>query len=360
MGARYSLLLAAAALASVASDDAAAVAREIQRQYGIRLSDDATSSTTNAASSSDAVSTRRHTWWSRSKDGNHSGPAWLSTGKSAKTKTCGATGKICRTGVPSYGGWRTWVANIIAKEPNRDPSLTDIYQFGVYVGGSLLVIRTAWHLNELPVGNVWGFDSFIGLQTGAIRKGDHSDWADGAYSAADALGAKSMHGLKQQILRLLTEQSTTSAAKADWFGKKVGFVQGFFNESLLPGLVQKRKMRPALYVDIDVDQYLPTLQALDWMLSEGLIKPGTYVGYDDIGSTDKWTAGESRAQLEVAKKHGVRFKLVHNGCRKVGSKHPLHQKGPDELCPELKGCRLYYKLIFRVEAVEKGSEGSVC
>jgi hypothetical protein len=56
----------------------------------------------------------------------------------------------------------------------------------------------------------------------------------------------------------------------------------------------------------------------------------------------------------------VRFKLVHNGCRKVGSKHPLHQKGPDELCPELKGCRLYYKLIFRVEAVEKGSEGSVC
>ena len=218
MGARYSLLLAAAALASVASDDAAAVAREIQRQYGIRLSDDATSSTTNAASSSDAVSTRRHTWWSRSKDGNHSGPAWLSTGKSAKTKTCGATGKICRTGVPSYGGWRTWVANIIAKEPNRDPSLTDIYQFGVYVGGSLLVIRTAWHLNELPVGNVWGFDSFIGLQTGAIRKGDHSDWADGAYSAADALGAKSMHGLN--LIRTFSLRERTDNADTEAYGFK--------------------------------------------------------------------------------------------------------------------------------------------
>ena len=60
----------------------------------------------------------------------------------------------------------------IAKESNRNPELTDIYQFGVYVGGSLNVIRSAWELNDLPIGGVWGFDSFIGLQSGAKADGD--------------------------------------------------------------------------------------------------------------------------------------------------------------------------------------------
>ena len=32
-------------------------------------------------------------------------------------------------------------------------------------------------------------------------------------------------------------------------------IPGFFNESLTPGLAVARGMRPALYVDIDVDLY---------------------------------------------------------------------------------------------------------
>jgi hypothetical protein len=301
----------------------------------------------------DDLSTRRHTWW-RQKESNHSGVIWTET---REPYYCATSGK-CRK--PSYGGWRFQAANLIAKERGRDAELTDIYQFGVYVGGSLNVIRTAWKLNDLPVGGVWGFDSFVGLQSGAKTDGDHSDWADGAFSAADALGVESMAALKRKILLVITEQDTSSLARSDWFGQKVGFVAGFYNESLHPGLARKRKMRPALYVDIDVDQYLPSLQALDWLLSEGLVRPGTYVGYDDIGSTDKWTAGESRAHLEVARKHSVRFRLVYNGCRRVSASNSLRQRGDEVQCPQLKGCRLYYKMIFRVEALGAGTTASAC
>ena len=119
-------------------------------------------------------------------------------------------------------------------------------------------------------------------------------------------------------------------------------------------------MRPALYVDVDVDQYTPTSQSLDWMFSEGIIRPGTYVGYDDIGSTAKWSAGESRAHLEMARKYGVHFKLLWNPCRRVRSTDPLRQPGNDTLCHKLSGCRFYYQLIFRVERIDRTTEGALC
>ena len=58
------------------------------------------------------------------------------------------------------------------------------------------------------------------------------------------------------------------------------------------------------------------------MLTNGLIRPGTWIGYDDWGSTARWSAGESQAHLEMARKHGVRFELKWNNCRKVEATNP--------------------------------------
>jgi len=38
-------------------------------------------------------------------------------------------------------------------------------------------------------------------------------------------------------------------------------------------------MGPALYVDIDADLFSSTWTALDWLFREGLMKPGTVIGY---------------------------------------------------------------------------------
>lgn len=38
-------------------------------------------------------------------------------------------------------------------------------------------------------------------------------------------------------------------------GPRLGLVAGFYNESLTRDLVMRKSMRPALYIDVDVDLY---------------------------------------------------------------------------------------------------------
>ena len=252
--------------------------------------------------------------------------------------------------------------DLLSDETLADPTLTDIYEFGVYTGGSLGVIRTLWEQNHLALGRVWAFDSFVGLQKGAAIPGESTSWHDGYFSAADALGINSLTELKHRLLQKITGKRSIAEAKQDWFGKKLTFIAGYFNESLRPGLVQTWQMKPARYVDIDVDQYLPAVQVLDWMFSQGLIRVGTYIFYDDIGSTpEKWVAGEAKAHLEMASKYGVRFRLVYNSCIRHLSGPPLQRGNDHPECPQLARCRTGYVLAFRVESIDGGqTRGRLC
>ena len=63
--------------------------------------------------------------------------------------------------------------------------LTDIYQFGVYTGGSLREIRRQWMQRGLGVRAVWGLDSFEGLAP-VSDVFDHKTWTPGAFSASSA------------------------------------------------------------------------------------------------------------------------------------------------------------------------------
>ena len=56
-------------------------------------------------------------------------------------------------------------------------------------------------------------------------------------------------------------------------------IKGRFQDSLVPGLAARRGMGPAVYVDIDADLFSSTWTALDWLFREGLMKPGTVIGY---------------------------------------------------------------------------------
>ena len=106
-------------------------------------------------------------------------------------------------------------------------------------------------------------------------------------------------------------------------------IRGFLNESLTPALAAERGMRPALYVDIDVDIHAPTYEALDWMLRSGLIANGTVIGYDDfnhgvpagvpLGTKGSWERvregrleGEARAHREIEDKWGLRMVQIRS------------------------------------------------
>ena len=111
-----------------------------------------------------------------------------------------------------------------------------------------------------------------------------------------------------------TAASAGSAGRAGRSGASGGggvaerthFVKGYFNDSLTDELVRRRRFQPALFVDLDCDLYISTIQACDlrpcppqpppltlltmsplrsqalrWLLRHRLIVPSTIVRYDD-------------------------------------------------------------------------------
>ena len=144
---------------------------------------------------------------------------------------------------------------------------------------------------------MWGFDSFLGLPS--TEEVVPHTWQRGAYSSDP----------RRNLIRQL--------------GPAVGFIAGFYNESLRDdGIVSFHGLEPARYVDIDVDLYGSAFDALDFMFRNGLMVQGTLLGYDDwwvLPCLNKSVqspldAGEGRAHREIATKYDVEFECLAGGC----------------------------------------------
>ena len=94
------------------------------------------------------------------------------------------------------------------------------------------------------------------------------------------------------------------------------------NVSVVAGLVEEtlpaqENLKPALYVDFDLDIYSPTKFAFNYMMENNLIVPGTIIGYDDWGGTpgfEEMKDGESRAHREIIEEYGIGMqKLYQHG-----------------------------------------------
>lgn len=143
----------------------------------------------------------------------------------------------------------------------------------------------------------------------------------------------------------------------------VEFVAGFYNESLTPSLATERHMQQVLLLDMDADLYVSTYQALDWVFSNGLIKPGALIGYDDfwvnvcvISKPDKelqlspLNAGEGLAHKHISEKYGVRFVCIAVSCKRPSLKVPY---------VDGKGCSCHnsWALVFRVAGFDGPDHG---
>ena len=62
-------------------------------------------------------------------------------------------------------------------------------------------------------------------------------------------------------------------------------------------------MRPAQLVDIDCDIYEPTVEAMEFMLEQRLLRRGSYVFYDDWDEVAR--TGERKAHHELSEKYAM-------------------------------------------------------
>jgi len=229
-------------------------------------------------------------------------------------------------------GWQKWaVENIAARckaaggwRLHSDCASRDMYQFGVYTGRSLRGTTRALRQAGVPYNTFWGFDSFQGLppEDPSARRSAHSksEWQVGTFNAADMYKVYSFMQLEKRITAYVNDPH-------------VKFVRGYFNESCTPELVAQRDLRPALYVDVDVDLYVSAKQALEYLLRHNLLVPGSVVGYDDWPAGGR-RGGEQRAHRELTKAWGLRWRNLVPECKtelqmqcvfelqEVGSKKP--------------------------------------
>mgnify|MGYP003683753243 CR=1 FL=1 len=173
----------------------------------------------------------------------------------------------------------------------------------MYTGASVKFWHERLPVVGMPYTTQWGFDSFEGLPEEADGcELECKAWLPGAFSAADQFGTSSWAQCQAQLYaHVLGDGTAPDSAQR----RKLQFVKGFFSDSLTPGLVAERQMRPALLVDMDVDLYVSTKQALTWAFDEGIIVPGTFVYYDDVGIVKADGGGELRAHDEATLAYDV-------------------------------------------------------
>lgn len=170
----------------------------------------------------------------------------------------------------------------------------DIYEFGVYTGRYMRMLSLVLARSGVDYRKFFGFDSFQGLPPEDLRsKPQRVHWQVGSYNAADIYKTYSSDELQAKIKTYINNS-------------RVELVRGFYNESLTVRLV--KSVRPALYVEIDCDLYISTVQALEWMLANRLIVRGTVIGYDDMKAGG--AGGERQAHEEMVSKYGLKLRSL--------------------------------------------------
>lgn len=179
----------------------------------------------------------------------------------------------------------------------------DIYTFGVYTGSSCKFWHERLPLVGAPYVKQWGFDSFEGLPVEAEgMELENKAWLPGAFSAADKFDVTTWAQCQAKLnAHVLGEDKVDDAVECE----RLGWIKGFYSDSLTPSLAADRQMRAALLVDCDVDLYISAVQCLTWLFESGIIGPGTFVYYDDVGVIKADRGGELKAHEEVTERYGV-------------------------------------------------------
>lgn len=192
--------------------------------------------------------------------------------------------------------WRNIVKYYI--QPNGD-----IYEFGVFTGGSIEFLIKDITVVDVPIRKIFGFDSFEGIPEEKLDKLNREEWQQGFCSAAKTLNCTKEKAIKYVEERLFPLHNN------------ICLISGFWDEVLTDDIVNKYDMKTASYIDIDGDIYTSAILALDFMFRNKLVVPGTLIGYDDWGGSlehsKEFESGESKAHKEMMEKYSVNAELLY-------------------------------------------------
>jgi len=185
----------------------------------------------------------------------------------------------------------------------------DVYEFGVFTGGSMLEIAEIIGKLKLPISTFWGFDVFTGMPKELAEPIYQDDWdpdkKPDTFNAVLHTGSTSPEQVAAKI-----QYDTQNILNYNLVPTQAKIVAGLV-EQTLPA---QHNLKPAFYVDFDMDIYSPTYAAFDYLMANKLIVPGTIIGYDDWGGTPDYETfgnGESRAHKEITDKYGLGITKIY-------------------------------------------------
>lgn len=188
----------------------------------------------------------------------------------------------------------------------------DIYQFGVFNGGSMKEIASILNKHKIEVNSFYGFDVFTGMPKETAEPIFQDSWNPDIFpDEFNVLKYMNLTTPEECASHIQTEVENIFVSREN--NTKVSVVPGLVEETL----PSQEDLKPAFYVDFDLDIYSPTKYAFNYLMENKLIVPGTLIGYDDWGGTpgfEEFKDGESRAHKEIIEQWGITMnKLYQSG-----------------------------------------------
>lgn len=182
-----------------------------------------------------------------------------------------------------------------------------LLEFGVFSGNTMNRLIKGAEAAGQPFENVYGFDSWVGLPKETDGVWQNPEWPEKAFSVCYDFNLKSTEEALEFVRGRIER-------------KDINLVSGFFTETLTEEL-GKQLTNSCSYLHVDVDIHASTVQVLDFIFSNQILKTNTLIRYDDWMSTPEYQGGNSLAHLQAEIKYGLRFnRLGMNVFQYVGYK----------------------------------------
>lgn len=204
--------------------------------------------------------------------------------------------------------WRSSCWSTVLPKNLDIRGVADIYLFGVFAGKTTIEWTRILKERNIKYDRIICFDSFEGIPLETAEPvqdlwNPNKSHFYKAFNASDYWKADSVEDAVGRFIDKVMPHMPT--------GARLSTVHGFFEDSLTDTLKDEMKLRPAFIIDIDVDIYTSTKEAMDWMFDNDLLRAGlTQVGYDDWGGTPGYMEskdGESRAHKEISQERGAQW-----------------------------------------------------
>ena len=176
-------------------------------------------------------------------------------------------------------------------------------EFGVCTSDSMCQALSHFiNINNKP-NFVFGFDSFEGLPDEKEGVQIPSNWVKGGFALKDHCPRWGGERTKEAGLRYIEQQLQPYRN----FDINIKLISGWFKDTLNKDIVKLIKSNKAMFVHIDTDIYISTLEVLDFIFNNNILEDQCLIKYDDWDLRDynieMYTAGQSKAHVEMLEKY---------------------------------------------------------